>query len=57
MRVWTALSVVVAAASSVTPAHAQATPLKPTVSPELFRSTVFATGLNFPYGMVELADG
>ena len=42
-------------------ARAQVAPLRPSAAagadPDRFRSTVFATGLHFPYGMQKLADG
>ncbi len=49
-------SVMIAAAGSAT-ASAQILPIEGPVNPARFRVTSFATGLNFPQGMVQLADG
>src|SRR5919198_521509 len=37
--------------------HAQIAPLPVQMNPSAFRSTVFATGLDFPLGMQQLGDG
>jgi len=57
---WFVLAALAAAGSAPT-ANAEIVPLRlaasPRVDPGRFRSTVFATGLHFPYGMQPLADG
>ena len=57
---WSVLAVLAAAGAGPT-ANAEIAPLRlaatPRVDPGRFRSTVFATGLHFPYGMQPLADG
>src|SRR5688500_18486211 len=55
-------AVLLAAALAPLPAHAEVRPLTPgggdpRVQSAAFRSTVFATGLHYPYGMALLRDG
>src|SRR5687768_3690863 len=55
-------AIMVAAALASPPAHAEVRPLTPgggdpRVHSAAFRSTVFATGLHYPYGMALLRDG